>query len=298
MTGKDIAIAVGIVFLWSTNLIVQKIAVDQISIYVLSFLRVAMVFPLIFIYPKPKRSLWLYALCGFFIFGLYLIVFNLGLKEVGANVTSFLTQLQVFFGILAFYLILGEKPTFSQVLGILISFFGVYFLSSTSPSEEFPIVGVLLLIGSCLIYGIGSAFTKKFKIGGSLEDMVWMALVSSGPLLLACLIIEGPSETYNEIVNISFPAFFGAVYATIVITLWTSNLWFRLLQRAPSSAVLPFVLLSPIFSTIFADIFLGEILTLPQFFAGLIILFGVMLAQNLHLHFPVFIYWVKNRMAL
>ena len=74
MTNRDIALATGLVFLMSVNLIVQKIAVEQVSIFVLSFLRVAMVIPLIFLYPKPKRSLWLYSLCGFFIFSLYNIV--------------------------------------------------------------------------------------------------------------------------------------------------------------------------------------------------------------------------------
>src|SRR3990167_8291484 len=128
MTNRDIALATGLVFLMSVNLIVQKIAVEQVSIVVLSFLRVAMVIPLIFLYPKPKRSLWLYSLCGFFIFSLYYIVLNLGLKQVGANVTSFIVQLQVFFGILAFYFILGEKPTWVQSIGIFISFIGVYFL--------------------------------------------------------------------------------------------------------------------------------------------------------------------------
>src|SRR3990167_6955305 len=106
MTGKDMGIAIWVIFLWSMNLVVQKIAVGELSIYVLSFLRVALVFPLLFLYPNPKKSLWKYILSGFFLSGLYLILFGFGLKIIGAAMSSFFLQMQIFFTVLCCFLIL------------------------------------------------------------------------------------------------------------------------------------------------------------------------------------------------
>jgi O-acetylserine/cysteine efflux transporter len=298
LTAKDIAIATGLVLLMSINLIVQKIGVGEISIFLLSFLRVALVTPLLFFYPRPKKSIWQYSLCGFFVFAFYLILFNLGLKETGANVSAFLTQLQVFFGILAFYFILNEKPTLIQAFGIFISSLGVYFLSASSSAEEFPLLGVLFMIASCAVFGVGMALTKKYKIGGNLGDVVWMASTATIPLMIACLVFEGFNQTYDNIVNISLIGFSSALFASIVITLFTACMWFALLQRAPGSSVMPFMLLCPLFAIILSYFTLEESFSFHQFVAGFIILLGVVLAQNVHMRIPVIIYWVKNRIAL
>ncbi len=298
MTIKDISIAIGLVFLMSVNLIVQKIALDQISPYILGFLRVALVVPLVFFIPKPKKSLWTYFICGLFVFCLYLALSNYGIKELGANISSFITQLQVFFTILAFYIILGEKPTLNQTIGIFISFFGVYFLSATSSSEEYSLSGILISIASCVSFGLGTALTKKYKIGGNLQDMIWMALAASGPMLLTCFLLEGPIETYHEIVNITMPALFAAVFGAIAITLITASMWFSLLQRAPGSSVMPFMLLMPFFAIFLSHFILEETFSFHQFVAGIIVLIGVMIAQNLHLRLPVLYFWVKNRIVL
>lgn len=50
------AIALWVVMIWSLNLIVLKIAVFQLPILVLTFLRVALVFPLLFFFPKPEKA--------------------------------------------------------------------------------------------------------------------------------------------------------------------------------------------------------------------------------------------------
>ena len=97
------------------------------------------------------------------------------------------------------------------------------------------------------------------------------------PLLLACLIFEGPSESINQIINITWPAFFAAVYGAIGITLVTVCLWTKLLLRAPASSVLPFTLLMPLFAIIFSKVILEETLTFHQMIAGFIILLGVMM---------------------
>lgn len=298
MTGKDMSIAVWAVFLWSMNLIVQKIAVGELSIFVLSFLRVALVFPLLFLYPSPKKSLWKYALSGFFLSGLYLILFGFGLKtDIGAGISSFFIQMQVFFTILCCFFILGEKPSWFQIIGILISFAGVYFLKASSAPSEFPLFGITLLIASCLSFGIGIALTKKYKIGVNMADVTWFSISAAVPLLFACLIFEGPIQTVEIIVNMSSMAMFCVLFAVLASTLWATYLWLSLLQRAPVSSVASFMLLLPIFSIIIANVVLGETLTTLQMLSGGVIITGVMFTQGIFQRIPLIVYWVKNRVA-
>lgn len=291
-------IALFVVLLWSSNLIVQKIAVGHISVFVLSFLRIAFVFPLLFLYPKPLKSVWKYGVCGFFISALYLILFGLGLKTaIGAGLSSFVIQLQVFFAILCCFLILGEKPTWYQIVGIFISFLGVYFMKAASSVTEFPVAGVLLLVGACLSYGIGIAFSKKYKVGGSLADITWMSVTAVVPLLFTCLIMEGPVGTVDIIVHIPMIALICILYATVISTIWGTSLWLSLLQRAPAPVVLPFSLLIPVFSNILSNVTLGETLSGFQMVAGCIIILGVMFAQGLHQYIPSFTYWIRKKIA-
>ena len=147
MTKKNMALALWVVLIWSLNLIILKIAIFQFPILPLTFLRVALVFPLLFFYPKPEKSLWKYFLCGFFLLALYLLLFGFGLKsEISAGLSAFFLQTQVLFILLCCFLILGEKPTWFQTIGIFISFVGVYLLKVSSLPEQIPIEGLIFLL--------------------------------------------------------------------------------------------------------------------------------------------------------
>lgn len=285
MAGKDIIIALWAVFLWSLNIVVQKVAITDLSVFIFSFLRVGLVFPLLFFYPKPEKSLWKYMLCGLFMGVLYFILFGYGLKsDIGAGLSAFIVQLQVFFGILCGFLILGEKPKLFQIIGILISCLGVYALKATSSDAEFPMVAVLLLIGSCFCFGMGISLSKKLKVGGSMRDITWLSMASAVPLLFICFVVEGPLQTVDMLIYMPTTVFLTLLFATVISTIWATYLWLGLLQRAPISSVVPFMLLLPIFSNIISAIVLGERLTSLQMVAGAIIIVGVMFAQGLHMN--------------
>jgi O-acetylserine/cysteine efflux transporter len=298
MTRKDMAIALWVVMIWSLNLIVLKIAVFQLPILVLTFLRVALVFPLLFFFPKPEKSLWKYFLCGFFLLALYLLLFGLGLKsDIAVGLSAFFLQTHVLFVILCCFFILGEKPTWFQVTGLLISFVGVYLLKISSLPEQIPIEGIIFLLASCASYGIGIALAKKHKIGNSMSDVTWLSMAAAVPLFFVSIIFEGPLETFYDIIHMSLTVILCLIFATLFSTIWATYLWLSLLQKVPASSVAPFMLLLPIFSIILSYIFMGENVTSIQMISGGFIVLGVMFAQGLHQRIPLFLYWVKSRMV-
>ncbi len=287
MQSKDLVAAIWVVFLWSMNLIVQKIAVAHLSIYILSFLRVALALPLLFFCPFPQKSVWKYALCGFFMLALYLILFGFGLKsDIGAGLSAFFLQTQASFIILCCFLLLGEKPTWFQVLGMVISFVGVYLLRASSIPAEVPLSGILLLLACGVTFGIGIAFSKKFQIGGSMQDIAWLSLVSSIPLLFSCFVFEGPVHTFELIINMDLTALYCVLFAVLASTIWATYIWLNLLQRYPAATVTPFMLLIPVFSNILSYLVMGESLTVEQMLAGFVIILGVMFAQKMYQHIP------------
>lgn len=296
LSRKDMAVALWVIVIWSMNIIVLKIAVLHLPIFILSFLRVALLFPLLFLYPKPEKSLWKYFFCGFFLLSVYFLLLGFGLKsDLGAGLSSFFLQTQVLFGMLCCFLILGEKPTLSQMIGLFIAFIGVYLLKASSSPEQVPLEGILFLLASCASFGIGVALLKKYKLGGNMSDVTWLSMAASVPLLIATLGVEGPVETFTNIIHMSFSVILCLIFTTIFSTIWATYLWFRLLQKAPATAVTSFMLLLPLFSIILAYVFRGENVTLIQMIAGGFIILGVMFAQGFHQRSPLFISWIKRR---
>ncbi|MBX9620794.1 MAG: EamA family transporter [Alphaproteobacteria bacterium] len=283
MTGRDICIALWVTILWSGAIIAQKIALVQYSIFTWNFLRVAMVFPFIFFFPKPQNNFLQYCLCGFFLFAIYPFFLGVGLQSsLGAGMISFFLQTQVFFVVLCGIFLLKEKPTWYQLIGILISFVGIYFMKASSTAIEVPLLGVLFLFASGLFFGMGVVLSKKYKLGKNLADVIWLSSVSLGPLLLACFIAEGPQVTFENIIHISPTVFLCLIFTSLFSIIWATYLWLTLLQRVSITAATPFMLLVPIFVNILSLLFLGEELSLFQIVSGLIIILGVIFAQGFY----------------
>lgn len=283
MISRDICVALWVTILWSGAIIAQKIALAQYSIFTWNFLRVAMVFPFIFFFPKPQNNFLQYCICGFFLFAIYPFFLGIGLQSgLGAGMTSFFLQTQVFFIILCGVFFLKEKPTWYQLIGILISFVGIYFMKASSTAMEAPLLGVLFLLASGLFLGIGVVLSKKYQLGKNLADVVWLSAASTGPLLLACFIAEGPQTTFENIIHISPTVFVCLIVTSLFSIIWATYLWLTLLQRVSIIATTPFMLLVPIFVSIPSILFLGEKLSLLQIASGLIIILGVIFAQGFY----------------
>ena len=297
MTGKDISLALLALLLGALNLIVLKIAVDHLSVFVLSFLRVALVFPLLILYPKPNKSFWKYLLCGFFWSCLYFILSGIGLKtNSGAGVSSFFLQAQVFFIILCCFLLSGEKPRWFQIIGVVISSSGIYLLSTSSPANPLH-MSALFLLGSCFAFGLGIALSKKYEIGGSMSDVTWISMASALPLLLACFIFEGPVYTFDSIIHMPSTALYCVLFSVLIATILVTYLWLSLIQRAPATSVASFMLLFPVFTNILSKLIMGEQLSTLQIVSGFIIILGVMCAQGIHTRIPQLMCWVKKGIA-
>lgn len=282
MSLKDTFIAIFVIFLWATSLIVQKIALGHISIYILSFLRLVSVVPLLLIYPKPPNFISRYFLAGFFWNALNWLFLGFGLKSgVGPGLSSFLMQTNVLFGVLFCSLFLREKVTFIEMIGMAVAFLGAYLLTQAryGNTTDMPFLGIASILISAVCWGIGFTLLKKFKIGAGMGDNVWLSVISIPSLMGIPFIIEGPQEAIYNFTHLSYVGILCSIYVGLVSTVWAGYLWLSLAQRVSSLKQTPFMLLLPVFTCLLSALFLHETLTLSQIAAGSIILLGVFIAR-------------------
>ncbi|AIL12377.1 hypothetical protein IM40_00735 [Candidatus Paracaedimonas acanthamoebae] len=282
MSLKDTFIAIFVTFLWATSLIVQKIALGHISIYILSFLRLVSVVPLLLLYSKPIHPISRYFLAGLFWNALNWLFLGFGLKAgVGAGLSSFLIQTNILFGVLFCSFILREKVTPIEVAGMTIAFFGAYLLTQAryGNTSDMPFLGIASILISAVCWGIGFTLLKKFKIGAGMADNVWLSIISIPSLMTIPFIIEGPQEAIYNFTHLSYIGVLCSIYVGLVSTVWAGYLWLSLAQRVTSLKQTPFMLLLPVFTCLLSALLLDETLTFSQITAGAVILMGVFITR-------------------
>ncbi|OJX11388.1 MAG: hypothetical protein BGO77_06830 [Caedibacter sp. 37-49] len=282
MSFKDTLIAIFVIFLWATSLIVQKIALGHISIYILSFLRLLSVVPLLLFYSKPTHPISRYFLAGLFWNALNWLFLGFGLKSgVGPGLSSFLMQTNILFGVLFCFLFLREKVTPIEIAGMTVAFLGAYLLTQATYGNTFdmPFLGIIAILISAVCWGIGFTLLKKFKIGAGMADNVWLSVISIPSLMAIPFIIEGPQEAIHNFTHLSYIGVLCSIYVGLVSTVWAGYLWLSLAQRVSSLKQTPFMLLLPVFTCLLSALILNESLTFSQIIAGTVILLGVFIAR-------------------
>jgi O-acetylserine/cysteine efflux transporter len=279
---KDIGFAVLSVLLWASNILAQKTVAQELSPFLLAFLRSGSLLPLLFFFPKPPSQKWRYMLAGTFWCSFNFIFLNLGWKMgVGVAVSSFIIQTNVFFSILQCFVLLKERPNSHQIFGMMVAAVGVSLLANAQDVMANPnwLAGIGIMLMASLSWGTGYALLKKFQIGSTMADITWLSSYSAILLLLLTLVMDGPGDIYGQLLALSPEGWGCIVFAVVASTIVASRLWLYLSQKYTAGQVMPYMLLIPIFALIIGQVAIGEVLSSSQVKAGSLILFGVFISQ-------------------
>ncbi|KGR80602.1 membrane protein [Ureibacillus manganicus DSM 26584] len=199
------------------------------------------------------------------------ITFYLGIQTVGLNflpggLFSVLVYFQpVLLGLLSFWF-LKENMTLLKILGLILGFIGIIFVSVDGLTIHLSVIGVLLALATALSWAIGVVYVKKNKLRIDAYWMVVMQLLIGGATLL---IAGGFTEKVNDIVW----------NTDLILTLiWGSTLgmpiaqfiYYKLMNEGEASKVGAFTFLVPIISVLVSALFLGEAITF-KLFIGMIL---------------------------
>jgi O-acetylserine/cysteine efflux transporter len=273
-------LALLVAVLWGLNFVAIDMGLHTDGGEVPPLLFVAMrfilvVFPLIFFIRKPDVSWKAIIGVGLFMsagqFGLLYLAMALGMP---AGLASLVLQAQVLLTVLLSAGFLGERPTRSQLIGVVLGVAGLAVVA-VGRSAVAPILPLIIVLGAALSWAAGNVIARQAKAASGLGLVVWSGAVVPLPLAGLSFLVNGPDAVLGALANLQPVTIVSALYTAIFGSLVGYGIWNRLLARYPSSAVVPFTLLVPVVGMSAAWLVLAEVPTPAELAGGALLLGGV-----------------------
>jgi drug/metabolite transporter (DMT)-like permease len=285
--GWSDALMLGIIVVWGLNFSLIKIALREMSPEGFNGLRLALTAVLFLSLLKvsgqgfrcERGDLWKLALIGILGNAFYQILFIGGLNRTTASNTSFILSISPVIVALLSGVFRIERIHWAAWLGIFISVAGLYLVITGDgglrlSSENFR--GDLMVLGCMLLWSVYTVFSKAFL--ERLSPLKFAAItVSIGSL--AYLPFSAAAIARIPWGRISFKAWGGLVFSAVFSLVIGYLIWYSSVRRVGNARTAVYSNLTPVFTALFASIFLGESLGPRQIFGAAVILAGVYLTR-------------------
>jgi len=271
---RDIFLAILVPIILGFGFVIAKPAMDQIPPILLNGLRWSLSgIIMCWFFPFPKKLIKELLIISFLGSTFqYSLTFS-GLNIVDAASATLLIQCEIPFGILIAFLILKEKPSLKNLLGLLIAFIGIIFLTG-SPDLQDKLFGVFLLLSGGFLWAFAQVIAKPVseKIGG-LALTAWIGVFAGPSSIFLSYLIEG--NTYQYIINTDLKVWFIVIYLGLAMNCLGYSIWYYVLSKHPVNYVMPVMLLFPVTGLTTAIFVLGETPSTYAYVGGIIIITGV-----------------------
>jgi O-acetylserine/cysteine efflux transporter len=152
-------------------------------------------------------------------------------------------------------LILGERVGWRSLTAIAVAFSGVVVLSfDPLMLRQWDVLGIALL--SALFQALGSVFMRGITGLGVFSFQAWTAVISLPALLLCSVLLE--SGQWRMIATARWLDWATVFYAALISTIVGHSLFYFLVHRHPVSAIMPYLLLTPLAAVIFGIMLWGD----------------------------------------
>lgn len=253
---------------WGGNFVVSAWALgnNPIPPFMLATVRAAIVLICMAIFlfrPLPKKFGVLLCVC-LAVGAVHLGCLYTGLQTAPASGSSIVSQMLIPIATLLSVIFLKERIGWVRGTAIIAAFFGVCFMVFEPEALTFD-MGLIYVFMAYVSLAIGSVLMKKVGDVDWRVYVAWMALTVFVSCGLASLFFEtGQGEVVK---NSSIPLFIAAVYAAIIVSIFSHGQYFRLLQTYDVSVVVPLTLMVTVWATILGVLFLNETLY-PRYIIG------------------------------
>ncbi|MGX7704977.1 DMT family transporter [Methylobacterium sp. Gmos1] len=247
MTPLETFCAVLVPLLWGVQYAIVKVGLATFPPLFFLGLRFAVVALILlpFVGWPTLRELRVILLLSIFLGGLNFGLAFVGLAGAPASVTGIANQLWSPFALILAWPLLGERPSWRVVVGVLIAMAGVT-LTVADPEVVAPLVPTLLVVGSSLALACGSVLTKKYGPLDPLRLMAWMSLFTVPQVLVVSAVTE--AGQLRALAQADQAAWLSFVYTVLLGGIGGFGLWFWLLARCPMTRLGPFTLLQAVFA--------------------------------------------------
>lgn len=271
---NDIFNAILACAMWGGNFAIMKFAMLQIPPLFLAGMRLWIIgFFCLWFVKVPWGHFWKLFLISITLYSLNFGLMVSGLVQIDSGLASILTELEVPFSAALAAIFLKDRMTPIQILGLLIAFFGAYFVCNT-PNISGSIIPILLVVGATLTYAFSNVQIKYLSEVNALTIIVYASLLASPQLLIASVLLE--TNQINSLMTISFQTGIALLYTLSMATL-AFIIWTRLIKIYSVNQVVPFGLLIPLFGVMGGVFLLDEEITPKIIIGGWITILGVWL---------------------
>ena len=265
MTPRDTALAAFTSVVWGLAFIATRFALDEFTAPQLTALRFFFAALPIFFVTRPAVSWRLLLLIGAVLFaGQFLLMFLAFRHGLPPGLASITQQTHVFLTVLLAAMLLGEKPTARQGLGMVCAAAGLVLIGLTT-GADLPALAMALALLAALSWAFGNLLLKRARGIPMFPLIVWCSLVPPVPMLLLSAVWHEPSLPY-AIAGASWVSLASALY--LGGATWVYAIWGGLLGRYPAAAVAPLALLAPVTGVMASALIFGERFT-PLRYAGM-----------------------------
>jgi O-acetylserine/cysteine efflux transporter len=274
-SSRDYLSALAVVIIWGLNFIFMKFALQDFTPFQMGAARyVFAVFPLILFIKRPHLDAkWLlyYGLFqGVGQFGFLFVGLKLGMT---AALASVLMQTQVFFTALISFFLLGEKPSRSLQIGLLLAATGLacFAMNYIAPQAinkrattlfglVFCVLGASMWAASNIVVRKAQQSLKKDSSFDAVAFLVWSSTVPILPFVALSLLFDAEATRWRWLAA-SWSSWVSIAFLGWVATIIAYALWTGLLKRHPANRVAPFSLGVPVVGITAGMVVLGEQIT-------------------------------------
>ncbi|MCP4143101.1 MAG: DMT family transporter [Chloroflexi bacterium] len=278
------------VIAWGASFIATKIGVQQVSPITVVWLRFGMGIIILGIavtarkeFALPAKNEWAYfALLGFLGITWHQWLQSTALITAQASTTAWIVATAPIFMALLGWLILKEKITWLQSIGIALAAFGVLLIVSNGElksifSSQFGTPGDYMIMLSALNWAIFSALSRRGLKTHPAARMMFYVMIF-GWLFSSIAFFAG--NNWSEIPNLSLNGWIGIVFLGVFCSGLAYIAWYDALQELSTSQVGAFLYLEPLVTVVVAAAILEEPITWVSLLGGAIILLGVYLVNR------------------
>jgi drug/metabolite transporter (DMT)-like permease len=238
--------------------------------FAVAILRREAVWPPVDQWPR----LVLYAMLNY---GLFIVLTTQSLVGLKASEAVTITYTLPVWASLLAWPMLGERPTVSKIVALVLALAGVALLVGADTAEATwrKVPFALMALAAAVLFGLATVLAKKHPLRlPPATSVAWQAMLGMLPVV-ALAMLETPH--WDRMTPLGWGAI--AYISTLPLTI-AYLAWFRALRMVPASLAATTVLVSPIVGVLGSGLLLGETFS-PRQIAGLVMaLLGVALAAR------------------
>jgi O-acetylserine/cysteine efflux transporter len=282
VTTRDRLLAAVVAALWGANFLAIHVGLEHFPPLFLAGMRfLVLAIPTVLLVPRPRVPLrWL---IGYGLgFGTVQFLFLFVAMDVGmpTGLASLVLQASAPFTVLLGALLLRERMSVRQVVGIALAVVGLLAIAMAQ-AQAAALIPLLLTLVGALGWAFGNLAARLAEAPNPLHLTLWMSVVPPVPLLAASLLAEGPAADWAAlraaVTPAGVPGLLALAYLAVLATVLGSGIWTALMRRYPAGVVAPYSLLVPVVGIGLAAAALGERPSVVELVAGVVIVGGVLL---------------------